>query len=551
MPPGGAIVAPSGGISFGRNVMSDNILESEYILEFERINKEFPGVQALTDVSFSVKRGEIHGICGENGAGKSTLMKILSGVHEHGTYTGRVMFDGEELALEKGSIHQSIERGIAVVYQELSLVPQMTVAENVYLGREAGASVKIDWGRLYANTKNVLDHYGLDVDMSARISDLPVGKQQMVEIARALSENAKLLILDEPTSALTSGEIETLMSILNTMRERGVTCLYISHRLEEFFRIADSVTVMRDGGVVFTRPTSELDTDTLIAGMVGRAMESRFPDAHRSPGDVILSVKDLHVRHPHDPDKEVIRGVSFDVRSGEVFGIAGLMGAGRSELVTALFGEYGTVTSGRIEVNGKPVTINSAADAMKLGISLAPEDRKQLGLILAQSVVLNIGLPNLDKFSGFLYIDQLKELHAAEKYVKELGVKTPSLESPVQKLSGGNQQKVVLAKWLLTDPSILILDDPTRGIDVGAKFEIYKLINDLTAQGVAIIFISSELDEVIGMSDRMMVLAEGENRGFLEGGKATKQQIISMATIRDSGSRTIDRTAKSESVTEQ
>jgi D-xylose transport system ATP-binding protein len=462
-------------------------------------------------------------------------MKILSGVHEHGTYSGRVMFDGEELTLQKGSIRQSIERGIAVVYQELSLVPQMTVAENVYLGREHGAAARVNWGKLYSETKAVLDRYGLDVEMSARVSDLPVGKQQMVEIARALSENAQLLILDEPTSALTSGEIDTLMTILNRLRERGVTCLYISHRLEEFFQLADTVTVMRDGGVVFSRPVKELDTDTLISGMVGRAMESRFPDANRHPGEVILSVNDLHVQHPHDPDKEVIRGVSFDVRKGEVFGIAGLMGAGRSELVTALFGEYGRVTSGSIEVRGEPVEIKRASDAMRLGISLAPEDRKQLGLILAQSVVLNIGLPNLDKYSGFLYIDQLKELHAAERYVKELDVKTPSLETPVQKLSGGNQQKVVLAKWLLTDPSILILDDPTRGIDVGAKYEIYKLINDLTSQGVSIVFISSELDEVIGMSDRMMVLAEGENRGFLEGGTATKEQILSMATTRGTG----------------
>lgn len=503
--------------------MSDNILE------FQHITKDFPGVRALSDVNFSVKRGEIHGICGENGAGKSTLMKILSGVYQHGTYSGRVIFDGEELVLEGGSIRQSIERGIAVVYQELSLVPQMTVAENVYLGREHGPAGHVNWDDLLSDTKKVLNNYGLDVDLTSRVNQIPVGKQQMAEIARALSESAELIVLDEPTSALTSGEIDKLMNIVDTLREKGVTCIYISHRLEEFFRIADTVTVMRDGGVVFSKPASELDTGKLITGMVGRKMGNRFPESDRTPGDVTFEVKDLHVLNPADSLKEVIHGVSFNVRRGEVFGIAGLMGAGRSELVTALFGEYGIISSGEILVDGKPAKISSARDAMNYGISLIPEDRKQLGLILAQSIIINISLPNLDQFSGLLYIDEMRELEAVKQHVGDLQIKTSSLEAPVEKLSGGNQQKVVLAKWLLSNPSILFLDDPTRGVDVGAKFEIYKLINTLAEKGVAIVLISSELDEVIGLCDRMMVLAEGENRGFLNGDEATKEKILTMS----------------------
>jgi D-xylose transport system ATP-binding protein len=502
------------------------------ILEFRNVTKTFPGVTALNDVSFSVSRGEIHGICGENGAGKSTLMKILSGVHERDTYDGEVLFEGEELTLEKGAIHQAIERGIAIVYQELSLVSQLTVGENIYLGREprAGWGV-IDWPRLYADTQHILDTYGLNVSMSDRVGDLPVGKQQMVEIARALSEEAKVLILDEPTSALTGAEIDTLMDILGRLREAGVTVLYISHRLEEFFRIADTVTVLRDGQVVFTRPIEELDTGAVISGMVGRTMGQRFPGTEHEPGDVLLEVRDLVVTHPSHPGKHIIDGVSFDVRAGEIYGIAGLMGAGRTELVTALFGEYGTVESGEVVLGGERLVIKSAGHAIEYGIGLAPEDRKNQGLVLGQSVVRNISLARLDRFAGFMRIDGLAELRAAEQYVEELAIKTPSVEVPARKLSGGNQQKVVLAKWLLSEPRLLILDDPTRGIDVGAKFEIYKLMDRLASRGVAIIFISSELDEVIGMSDRIMVLAQGMNRGVLPGGEITKEQILQRATL--------------------
>lgn len=508
------------------------------ILEFEHVTKTFPGVTALNDVSFSVVRGEIHGICGENGAGKSTLMKILSGVHERDTYEGEVRFEGDALALEKGAIHQAMERGIAIVYQELSLVTQLTVGENVYLGREPRSRAGvIDWARLYADTLHILETYGLNVSMTDRVGDLPVGKQQMVEIARALSEEAKVLILDEPTSALTGGEIDTLMDILGRLRDAGVTVLYISHRLEEFFRIADRVTVLRDGQVVFTRPITELSTGDLIAGMVGRTMSQRFPETTHQPGDLLLEVHDLVVTHPGRPDNRVIDKVSFDVRAGEIYGIAGLMGAGRTELVTALFGEYGTVESGEVYLAGDRLPIESAGRAIASGIGLAPEDRKTQGLVLGQSVVKNISLARLDRFAGFMRIDSLAELRAAEQYVDELGIKTPSVEVPARKLSGGNQQKVVLAKWLLSEPRLLILDDPTRGIDVGAKFEIYKLMDRLASRGVAIIFISSELDEVIGMSDRIMVLAQGVNRGVLPGEEVTKEQILERATLSNHPSR--------------
>lgn len=511
--------------------MSTETVGSTTILEFKNVTKTFPGVTALEDVSFSVARGEIHGICGENGAGKSTLMKILSGVHEYGTFEGEVFLEGDTLALEKGAIHQAKQHGIAIVYQELSLISQLTVGENVYLGREHSAHGVVNWSHLYRDTQRILDTYGLDVDMTERVGNLPVGQQQMVEIARALSQDAKVLILDEPTSALAGDEIATLMDILGRLRDAGVTILYISHRLEEFFRIADSVTVLRDGKVVFTKPASELDTDALIAGMVGRSMERRFPEPSHTPGETLFEARGITVTHPNRPGKHVINNVSFDVGRGEIFGIAGLMGAGRTELVTALFGEYGTIVAGEMFLNGEEIRIDSAETAIRRGIGLAPEDRKTQGLVLGQSVVKNISLANLNRFSGFLKINAAEELRAGEHYVSELAIKTPSIEVPVRKLSGGNQQKVVLAKWLLSEPNLLILDDPTRGIDVGAKFEIYKLMDNLAARGVGIVFISSELDEVIGMSDRVMVLAQGENRGILPRGAVTKEKILQMATL--------------------
>ncbi|MDC7232449.1 MAG: sugar ABC transporter ATP-binding protein [Spirochaetales bacterium] len=506
-------------------------MESEYILEMAGVTKKFPGVTALKDVSFKVKRGEIHGICGENGAGKSTLMKILSGVYPHDTYEGQVFYNGEEVNFTAGAIRQAIEKGIAIVYQELALVPQLTVGENIFLGHEPRKkNGSIDWNQLYSNTKDILEKYKLDIPYAEKVEDLPVGKQQMVEIAKALSEDAKVLILDEPTSALTINEAEVLMDIIRLLKEQGVTMLYISHKLEEFFEISDTVTVFRDGQFIESLDKERLSLERMIALMVGRDMTERFPERKHQIGETVFSVSDLHVIDPDKHGKKVISGISFDLHKGEVFGIAGLMGAGRTELVTALFGAYGQVVQGEIQVNEKAVVIKDIKTAMDLGISLVPEDRKNMGLILDQSILKNISLPNMDRFAGFGRINKLGELEESQKYSKSLSIKTPSMHVAVESLSGGNQQKVVISKWLMSSPQILILDDPTRGIDVGAKYEIYKLINDLAEQGVAIIMISSEMEEVIGMSDRIMVMFEGQSSGIIDVADATQEKIMSMAT---------------------
>ena len=505
-------------------------MDSDFILEFKNVTKRFPGVLALNDVSFNIRRGEIHGVCGENGAGKSTLMKILSGVYPHETYEGQVIFNGEELKLGESSIREAGEQGIAIVYQELTLVPTMSVGENVYLGREPVEGGSINWNKLYADTKSILKNYGLDVSPQDLVRNLGVGKMQMVEIAKALSENAKVLILDEPTSALSETEVDKLMDILRSLKEHGITCIYISHKLEEFFRITDRVTVMRDGKAVTTADTKDLSVEKLVSHMVGREMKERFPKGDRKPGDVIFEVHDLQAQDPFDPSHTILKDVTFNVRRGEILGIAGLMGSGRTELVMTLFGEYGKIVGGKILLENKEIKPKSARDAIDAGLSLVPEDRKRMGLVLIQSILKNISLANLGQFSSFLRIDADAELKASMQQAKSLTIKTPSLEALVETLSGGNQQKVVISKWLLSNPSVLIMDDPTRGIDVGAKYEIYKLMNDLAEKGVAIIMISSELEEVLGMSDRIMVMCRGRSAGVLPVQDANVERIMSLAT---------------------
>jgi len=505
-------------------------VSDDIILDIQDVTKEFPGVVALNDVSIQIKRGEIHGLCGENGAGKSTLMKILSGVYPYGTYSGNVMYNGKELKLENSAIRQASDLGIAIVHQELTLVPSMTVGENVYLGKEPTDKGTIDWNKIYADTSDILKRYNLGVSARAVIQDLGVGKMQMVEIAKALSENAQVLILDEPTSALTEAEIDKLMSILEILKAHGVTCIYITHKLNEFFRITDNVTVLRDGEKVVTLPTPELTEERLVNYMVGRQMKERFPKGHRQPREVMFQVKDLHAVDPNNPDRSVINGASFDLRRGEILGIAGLMGSGRTELVTTIFGEYGKVTEGEITLEGKSLKIDSARDAIKHGISLVPEDRKKQGLVLIKSILENISLPNLNQFAGFFSLDKDAELDASMKQAKNLSIKAPNLQAYCSSLSGGNQQKVVIAKWLMSRPKILIMDDPTRGVDVGAKYEIYKLMNELAEQGVSIIMISSELEEVLGMSDSIMVMHEGRSNGTLNVADATQEKIMAMAT---------------------
>ena len=504
-------------------------MSDDNILEFRNVTKRFGGITALNDVTFAVKRGEIHGLCGENGAGKSTLMKILSGVYPSGDYEGTVLYNGNELKLADRAIHQAREEGIAIVYQELTLVPHMSVGENVFLGREPTQRGSIDWNVLYASTRDILQRYQLDVAPQATVRSLGVGKMQMVEIAKALSEEAQVLILDEPTSALTEAEIDKLMDILENLRKLDVTCIYITHKLEEFFRITDSITILRDGKTVTTQPTHLLTREKLVSYMVGREMKERFPKSSRTPGDVIFEVKNLTATDPFG-SRKVLDGVNFNVRRGEILGIAGLMGAGRTELVTTIFGEYGKITDGTITLDGQEIRPRSAREAMHDGISLVPEDRKGQGLVLMQSILKNISLANLDKFSGFMSIDADAELEAAMKQAKSMAIKAPNLHARVDSLSGGNQQKVVIAKWLLSTPKLLIMDDPTRGIDVGAKFEIYKLMNELAANGVAIIMISSELEEVLGVSDRVMVMHHGRSTQTLDIRDATQERIMQLAT---------------------
>jgi D-xylose transport system ATP-binding protein len=505
-------------------------MEDNIILDVKNVTKQFPGVTALSDVSFQIRRGEIHGICGENGAGKSTLMKILSGVYPWGTYEGQVVYEGQELKLENRSIRQAIEEGIAIVYQELTLVPAMTVGENVYLGKEPVEVGSINWDKLYADTQQILTKYRLDIQPQAIVKNLGVGKMQMTEIAKALSEDAKILILDEPTSALAEAEIDKLMEILRTLKEHGVTCIYITHKLEELFRITDTITVLRDGKVITSQPTPTLNLEKLVGYMVGRDMTERFPKGNRNPGEVIFEVEDLHAQDPDQTDREVVRGVSFNLRRGEILGIAGLMGSGRTELVMTIFGEYGKITHGEVKLEGRELTLKSSRQAMLQGISLVPEDRKRHGLVLIMSILRNISLANLDQFSSWFRIDDNAELNASLTFAKNLAIKAPNLHAPCDSLSGGNQQKVVISKWLMSKPKVLIMDDPTRGIDVGAKYEIYKLMNDLAEQGIAIIMISSDLEEVLGMSDRVMVMHEGRSTITLDIADATQERIMALAT---------------------
>jgi D-xylose transport system ATP-binding protein len=505
-------------------------MDNDVILEFKHVTKKFPGITALNDVSFSIRRGEIRGICGENGAGKSTLMKILAGVYPWGSYEGQVLYEGRELKLIDASIHQAAEEGIAIVYQELTLVPTITVGENIFLGKEPAERGIINWEKLYSNTQKVLDKYHLDVPPRSIVHHLGVSKMQMTEIAKALAEDAKILILDEPTSALAEAEIEQLMEILRGLKEHGVTCIYISHKLDEFFQFTDSITVLRDGKTVITKPTKELNTESLVRHMVGREMKERFPKGNRKPSEVILEVEDLHALDPQDPSFEILKGVSFNLRRGEILGIAGLMGSGRTELVMTLFGEYANISQGKIKMEGKEITIRNSREAMQHGISLVPEDRKRHGLVLMQSILRNISLASLDRFATFMRINDMAELKESTDFAKELVLKASNLHARADSLSGGNQQKVVISKWLMSKPKVLIMDDPTRGIDVGTKFEIYKIMNDLAEQGMAIIMISSDLVEVLGMSDRVMIMCEDRSVCTLDISEATQEKIMALAT---------------------
>jgi len=501
---------------------------SEFILEMRNITKEFPGVKALEDVTFQVRTGEVHALVGENGAGKSTLMKVLSGVYPHGTYEGDIVIDG---AVQRfANIRDSEHAGIAIIFQELALVKQMTIAENIFLGAELQrARGVVDWNKTFQETARVLAEVGLDVNPATRVIDLGVGAQQLVEIAKALSKKARLLILDEPTAALTEREADNLLGILEALKAKGVTCIYISHRLKEVARIADRITVLRDGKSILTDDKTAMPEDRLVRTMVGRELTNMFPRRPHQAGEVVLEVKGWRVRNPVTGDL-VCDDVSFQVRRGEILGFAGLMGAGRTELVTSLFGAWGRREGGEVWLSGKRLDVHSAGQAIQAGMGLVSEDRKRYGLVLGMDVKQNSTLASLRRIARLGVINKNEEIKRSARYARELRTKTPSLEQRVGNLSGGNQQKVVLAKWLLTQPKVLFLDEPTRGIDVGAKVEIYNIMNDLVDQGVCVVMVSSELPEVLGMSDRILVIHEGRVTGAFQHEEATQEKVMRYAT---------------------
>lgn len=498
-------------------------------LEMRNITKEFPGVKALDDVTFTVKKGEIHALCGENGAGKSTLMKVLSGLYPTGSYDGHILINGEEKRFS--GIKDAEEAGIAIIYQELALVKDLSIAENLFLGKEKARFGIINWERVFKESERWLAEVGLtDVSPETPTGTLGIGKQQQVEIAKALSKNAGILILDEPTAALTEQEVAILLDILREFRKRGVTCIYISHKLNEVFSIADSITVLRDGRTIGTYPAREINEEKVISLMVGRELKELFPRIEAKPGDVVLRVEDYSVLHPQFAGKKVIDNITFEVRKGEIFGIAGLMGAGRTELVMSLFGSYPGESVGLVEIDGKPVRIRNTEQAIREGMALVSEDRKKFGLVLGMDIKSNLTLASLPMFATGGVLDPNREVASGNESIRALRIKAGSVETVVGTLSGGNQQKVVLGKWLLTKPKILILDEPTRGIDVGAKFEIYNMMNELIRQGVAIIMVSSELPELLGMSHRIMVIAEGKRVAEFRAKDATQERIMTAAT---------------------
>ncbi len=489
------------------------------ILEMTHVSKSFAGVHALRDVQFDLCSGEVHALLGENGAGKSTLIKIITGVHQPDS--GHLHLGGQEVAF--ADPHAAREHGIAAIYQEPSLFPDLDVAENIFVGRQPSrAGGQVDWGKMYREASGLLDSLGVHLDPRTKARNLSVAQQQMVEIARALSLNAKILIMDEPTSSLTLAEVADLFRIVRRLREAGTAIVFISHRLEELFELADRVTVLRDGQYVGTRLISEVTTDSLIQMMVGRTLADMFPKQEVPPGEVALQVENLS-------RAGFFENISFELRRGEIVGMAGLVGAGRTDVARAIFGVE-PATSGVIKIDGRPVHITSAQQAMRLGLAYVPEDRQHHGLVLPLQISHNITLPILSNFARLGWMDNGSERQAARQAAVQMEVKAAGLWQKARELSGGNQQKVVLAKWLSTRPRILILDEPTRGIDVGTKAAVHGLMSQLAAQGMAILMISSELPEVLGMSDRILVMREGRLTGHFTRAEATQEKIMTAAT---------------------
>ncbi|WP_134662847.1 MULTISPECIES: multiple monosaccharide ABC transporter ATP-binding protein [unclassified Amycolatopsis] len=495
------------------------------LLGMRGITKTFPGVTALSDVTLSVRRGEIHAVCGENGAGKSTLMKILSGVHPHGSYDGEITFDGQACAF--GSIRDSERRGIVIIHQELALCGQLSIAENIFLGNERARRGWVDWNRTNHEAADLLRRVGLRENAVTPVSELGVGKQQLVEIAKALSKRVKLLILDEPTAALNDDDSEHLLGLLRELRDDGVTCVIISHKLGEVTAIADTVTILRDGKTIETLGAAGLSEERIITGMVGRDLEHRFPPREPDIGEEVLRIEDWTVHSPNQPGRVVVDGANLTLRRGEIVGLAGLMGAGRTELAMSVFGRsYGTNISGRLIKDGKEISLRSVRDAIRNGIAYATEDRKLYGLNLIDDIQRNTSAAGLPSLSRRGWVNEHTEHDVALRFHRDLRIKAPSVRSVTGKLSGGNQQKVVLAKWIFTDPDVLILDEPTRGIDVGAKYEIYTIVYEMAAQGKAVLVISSELPELLGLCDRIYTLSAGRITGEVARADATQELLM-------------------------
>ena len=510
---------------------------AKILLEMKNIVKTFPGVKALDNVNLQVEEGEIHALVGENGAGKSTLMNVLSGIYPYGSYEGDIIYNGEVCKFNK--ISDSEEKGIVIIHQELALIPYMSIGENMYLGNERGKSYSINWNETYGEADKYLEIVGLKESSHTLVKDIGVGKQQLVEIAKALAKHAKLLILDEPTASLNEDDSKAPLELLLKFNSEGMTSIIISHKLNEIAYVADKITVIRDGSTIETldKKKDDISEDRIIQGMVGRELTDRFPKREKKHiGGVAMEIRNWNVYHPLYSDRKVVDNVSLNIHKGEVVGICGLMGAGRTELAMSVFGKsYGVNISGQLFLNGTEVKLHSIEDAIKHKIAYVTEDRKGNGLILSNPIKINTTLSNMDAVSSHKVIDKDKEFLIADEYREKLKTKCPSVEQNVGNLSGGNQQKVLLAKWMFTEPEVLILDEPTRGIDVGAKYEIYCIINDLVAAGKSVIMISSELPEVLGMSDRIYIMNEGKIVGEMKAEEATQQSIMACILKSDKG----------------
>ena len=509
--------------------MQGGIYLTDFILEMKNITKEFPSVKALDQVNLQVKRGEIHALVGENGAGKSTLMNVLSGIYPYGTYTGDIVYNGELCQFK--TLHDSESNGIVIIHQELALIPELSIGENMFLGNERKGKFGIDWDRTYHEAEAHMRQVGLKEDATTLIKDIGTGKQQLVEIAKALSKNVKLLILDEPTSSLNEEDSKMLLDLLLSFKkESGMTSIIISHKLNEIAYVADKITVLRDGTTIETIDNSEhnIDEARIIRGMVGRELSDRYPEREHNVSDKVgMEVKNWTVHHPLYPERKVVNDVSFHVNRGEIVGFSGLQGAGRTELAMSIFGHsYGTDISGALFIDGQQKELKTVRSAIEAGLAYVTEDRKGNGLILTESIAKNNTMARLEKVCHRGIIDVDKENAVAEEYKERLSTKTPTVQQNVGNLSGGNQQKVLLSKWMFADPEVLILDEPTRGIDVGAKYEIYCIMNDLVAQGKSVIMISSEMPELLGMCDRIYVMNEGNMVAEMPAAEATQEKIM-------------------------